>query len=744
MFGKAPRFKEPKPSDVPGPGTYADVDLDAVFASHKRGAFLEKADRFDPEKISDVPGPNAYAPAQAQAGPSKPPPLSSALLKQQLDALKIRLEKEHQRALHQLETRATKAETRCQELAKDYATSRSTASQAERELRLAIQRESSIKTALEKTEATLEQFRQRATNFTELQKKLTTLEAQHTDAKRQHKERIAQLESGFETTRQQHRSQTEELQRIADERLAISTAAQSQVLSLESTIESSSDDRTAIQSELSTARELLRETAFMFSNASNARQSRERDLQLANTRLGLRTARLERKLADREAQVMELAHFIRHETEQRRLLTAELVDTRNELAFVRANAPLFAVADQGEDLAKEELRSIECGVADLQHELLDSQAALSNALSSTNQTISTHQTSLSAQLLSSLESDSHATLSLSAHVEQLLAHTTSLADQLVSKDDNAVQLSDTVDTLRHDVEARKHEIEALRMEIEEVAATKEQELAERVLQAEQQARKTAKAERTDEVKRLAETARRAQMGEGVLKEQVVSLEAALNDAVRVQDEHQELVKRVDILVSRNALAEDEAQYLSQFNAHLLGHSNVNQRIFYVDRLRKEMAELKQKLITAEWEREETIERNAELTRELNIYRAVPDSTSHPNFHLSRYPDLQADDVRSSGTGDGTGTGIGTGVGPATHITRVERQQQQRHPLTDRNPNLAGGKNDPESSSTSASLSSLSGATGKKMIGSKKPMTRTPPPVTAGAEMKVMTMAELSG
>jgi hypothetical protein len=53
------------------------------------------------------------------------------------------------------------------------------------------------------------------------------------------------------------------------------------------------------------------------------------------------------------------------------------------------------------------------------------------------------------------------------------------------------------------------------------------------------------------------------------------------------------VNAVDILVSRNALAEDEAKYLSEFNAHLLGHSNLHQRIFYVDRLRKEMAELKQ-------------------------------------------------------------------------------------------------------------------------------------------------------
>jgi len=53
------------------------------------------------------------------------------------------------------------------------------------------------------------------------------------------------------------------------------------------------------------------------------------------------------------------------------------------------------------------------------------------------------------------------------------------------------------------------------------------------------------------------------------------------------------VNVVDILVSRNALAEGEAKYLSEFNAHILGHANLNQRIFYVDRLRKEMSELKQ-------------------------------------------------------------------------------------------------------------------------------------------------------
>lgn len=57
MFSRAPRFREPKPSDIPGPGAYDPVDIDAIFTDRlKRGAFLEKADRFDPNKPSDTPG----------------------------------------------------------------------------------------------------------------------------------------------------------------------------------------------------------------------------------------------------------------------------------------------------------------------------------------------------------------------------------------------------------------------------------------------------------------------------------------------------------------------------------------------------------------------------------------------------------------------------------------------------------------------------------------------------------------
>ena len=47
------------------------------------------------------------------------------------------------------------------------------------------------------------------------------------------------------------------------------------------------------------------------------------------------------------------------------------------------------------------------------------------------------------------------------------------------------------------------------------------------------------------------------------------------------------------LVARNALAEDEALRLSQFNAEILSHSNPTQKILYVDRIRRELADTKQ-------------------------------------------------------------------------------------------------------------------------------------------------------
>lgn len=66
----------------------------------------------------------------------------------------------------------------------------------------------------------------------------------------------------------------------------------------------------------------------------------------------------------------------------------------------------------------------------------------------------------------------------------------------------------------------------------------------------------------------------------------------LADAERYQEAYYNLVDEVGALVARNALAEDEAAKLSKFNAEILGHNNPAQRIMYVDRIRRELADTK--------------------------------------------------------------------------------------------------------------------------------------------------------
>jgi uncharacterized tellurite resistance protein B-like protein len=68
--------------------------------------------------------------------------------------------------------------------------------------------------------------------------------------------------------------------------------------------------------------------------------------------------------------------------------------------------------------------------------------------------------------------------------------------------------------------------------------------------------------------------------------------AELAEAERYQEAYNSLSEQVNDLLARNQLAEEEAERLSKFNAEILGHSNPAQRIAYVDRIRRELAEAK--------------------------------------------------------------------------------------------------------------------------------------------------------
>ena len=69
--------------------------------------------------------------------------------------------------------------------------------------------------------------------------------------------------------------------------------------------------------------------------------------------------------------------------------------------------------------------------------------------------------------------------------------------------------------------------------------------------------------------------------------------AALSNAECYKEAYYSLSDEIGKLLTRNQIAEEEVDRISQFNAEILGHHNPAQRIMYVDRIRRELAEAKQ-------------------------------------------------------------------------------------------------------------------------------------------------------
>ena len=116
------------------------------------------------------------------------------------------------------------------------------------------------------------------------------------------------------------------------------------------------------------------------------------------------------------------------------------------------------------------------------------------------------------------------------------------------------------------------------------------------------------------------------------------LNLELTDASRFQDAYYKLLDETEGLLARNDLAEEEAERLSRFNAEILGHQNPAQRIVYVDRIRRELADTKQvrtavilralvlkvglqKLLVCTRERDALTASNDDLHHEIELYKS---------------------------------------------------------------------------------------------------------------------------
>ncbi|CAE6462400.1 unnamed protein product [Rhizoctonia solani] len=132
------------------------------------------------------------------------PTLGAAALRAQVDTLRAenaKLRKEHQRELAKSQDRSSQLESRVQDLVREKLARDSEHAEAEREHRMASQREAALRTALEKSEAALKQLNERSGRLGGVERKLEDVERIHSDEKRKLALEISSLQSQLEVAR---------------------------------------------------------------------------------------------------------------------------------------------------------------------------------------------------------------------------------------------------------------------------------------------------------------------------------------------------------------------------------------------------------------------------------------------------------------------------------------------------------------------------------------------------------------
>ncbi|CAE6445920.1 unnamed protein product [Rhizoctonia solani] len=155
-------------------------------------------------RLSTRKDPNQASPVSARKVSGSQPTLGAAALRAQVDTLRAenaKLRKEHQRELHKSQEKSSQLESRVQDLVREKLTRDSEHADAEREHRMASQREAALRTALEKSETLLKQLNERLGKLAGVERKLEDMERIHSDEKRKLTTEISSLQSQLEIAR---------------------------------------------------------------------------------------------------------------------------------------------------------------------------------------------------------------------------------------------------------------------------------------------------------------------------------------------------------------------------------------------------------------------------------------------------------------------------------------------------------------------------------------------------------------
>ncbi|KAI0769742.1 hypothetical protein BD413DRAFT_556547 [Trametes elegans] len=706
MFPRGSRFPPAKASEVPGPGAYDPQDPE--WDTYKRGAFLEKTNRFNKDKPSDVPGPGTYG-TDTSDGQNKPPSTKSSTAADRLLVLQRKvedLERIHveEKKSHQLEVERLKLElNRAQRTANEQTERADKLKKQNDTLDTRVQelkkvsfteqtelRELRVKLRTSEHERT--QLASRYNDAGEARKALQSAEARRKDEVRDRDRKIAELEKALSAERKKREAaeaRWQESKGKTDDRVQEArAAAQALETRLQETEKQAQTARQALQefetraedteeellAQLEVHRATLARVAAEYARlaSSTIALSTHQRVKHEADAIQLRHNRLERKCANSEGQVIELANLIRQVKDENAFLSTELREARGEAdSYRRALRDALGVSVDREAF----------------HKLEDRLAAVAEEqLADKSRTLDAVTTDLALwDTLDRLQRDSllfHGSV-LSNELNNTHAQLEQRATELITANAAQAQLSESLQ------QAQASHAETQRMLAENTASLAEAKAREESCKKELE---IAKAESRAEVarveqnlqrekeasQRLSAAVHKAKQAEQFLRSEVEQLSADLAEAEKYEEAYNNLLAEVDALVVRNALAEEEAQRLSKYNAEILGHHNPAQRIMYVDRIRRELHDTKQRLLMSTRDREAVLADNDELRHELELYKSV---------------------------------GVPDGAKPRTTITRVGRVPSA---LSD--PDLLGassvgagpehGQNLPRSVSRSSGLSSV--------------------------------------
>ncbi|KAH7921391.1 hypothetical protein BV22DRAFT_1038704 [Leucogyrophana mollusca] len=668
LFPKGPRFVPDKVSDVPGPNAY-NIPTDSLD-TYKRGAFLEKTDRFSKEKQSEVPGPGTHdtdtkPPAKPTATSAKPPSTDRyAIILRRLEEL----EKVHadDKKSHHLELERSKFElARLQKANTD---------QSERidklkkqndayDLRLQEYKRSSVadqselkdlRAKVRRAEHENAQFAGKQTETAEAKKALQSLETKRKEDVREREKKIADLERTLATERkkremlegclqevkgkadgevQKARESAQNLQSLVDAAQSEASEVRRTLMSWQTAAESQEEE---LVQQLEQCRSTLARVAEDYGRlaSSTVAVSKHVLLKHEHATLQLRFVRLERKLANSEGQVIELANLVRYTKEDNTVLQQRIHDVEEEAAFYMHMLEKQK-CDYSTDLHPAVLLESLGKEADLaEKEMIDSQRrALESLVGQYAATCDLYRLTLDDLLVQYSINDKALCL-----------------ERTISKDqaDNLCRVTSDRDAFCSELQSARTELSGLQQSLVDTQVALQQSTeAHNALEqrsAEQKARlqeetfkhKDALQKEREIVQKLTAAARMSKTAEEALQAEVEQLNMELTDVSRFQEAYYSLVDETEALLARNDLAEEEAERLSRFNAEILGHNNPAQRIMYVDRIRRELADVKQKLLVCTRERDTVTAANDDLRQELGMYTsAMIPIDSKPRTGLTR-------------------------------------------------------------------------------------------------------------